>query len=213
MRQILIIIIPLFILLTGFDFPCDKRIIKENGTTIFLYYPSCTDSSCYYARTFEKGILVNEVWVNDNRPSGIENNYARDKGNLITSTAYWGNDRGQISISYFVGTNRPERILQMLADSSYLDIQFYANSNVKSYGLTTHSFCKFGIWTELDSLGQTKNIGRYKIVQKKESEPTNFGKIMTTWCFEKDSIWTKTDTQNKIIEQTKYTDGNPKNYH
>lgn len=212
MTRVLIIIIPLFILLTGFENPCDKKNVKKDGNTIFMYYPNCKDSSCYFARTFEKGFLVNEVWVNNNRPAGIENNYSGDKNNLITSTSYWGIDRRQFSISYFAGTNRTERILQLLADSNYFDIQFYSNGNIKTYGLTNSSYCNFGIWTEIDSLGLTKNSGQYKIVRKEEKKPYDNGTIITSWCFEKDSVWTTTNGQNKIIEQKKYIDGKLKNY-
>ena len=155
MRRIFIII-PLFFLWTGFDNPCNKKIIKKDETTIFLYYPSCKDSSTYFSRTFEKGILINEIWVNNNRPAGIENKYSMNKNNLITSTYFWGTDPRQFSISYFTGTNRLSEFQQTLRDSTHFNIRFYVDGSVKSYGLTNQSYCNFGIWTEIDSLGRKR---------------------------------------------------------
>ena len=213
MRKTSFILIPLFFLCTSFDNPCSKKIVKDSGTVVFIYYPSCKDSSRAFVRTFEKGILANEVWINGNRPAGFENFYSMDKGNVITATNFWGVDQREFSISYFAKTGKPKRILQLLVDSTYFDLHFYSNGNIKAYGLTNSSYCNFGIWTEIDSLGLTSSSGKYKIVQKEHRTPSDNCVIVEMWCYEKDSIWTMTDSQGKILEKKVFSNGALKSYH
>lgn len=207
-----LIILPFLFLLTGFGNPCCKKITKENGKSIFLYYPCCSDSTTYFVRTFEKDILVNELWVSGNRPAGIENSYSNNHQNKIISSYYWGADPRPFNIGYYAGTTKPSSFVQTLSDSTRFIIEFYTNGKVKSYGLTNDSNCNFGIWTEIDSLGLKTHVGKYKIVQREETVVYNDATVITHWCFEKDSVWTTTDDQNNVIEKVLYLNGKQKNY-
>jgi hypothetical protein len=210
MSRKFIVLIPVWFLWAGFDSPCSRKIITKNGPVITIYYPSCQDSSTCFVRTFEKGSLTNEVWVKGNRPAGIENYYSGDKQNLITSAFFWGVDKEEFSMGYFAGTNRLNRFEQKLNDSVYYHMEFYFNGHVKAHGLTDLNHCYFGTWIESDSLGLNQWTGKYKKVNKKERIPGENIVSVTMWCFEKDSIWTRTDSRNKTLEEKVYVEGKEK---
>src|SRR6218665_1480940 len=164
MSRLFIILVPLLLALTSFDEPCQKKITKSDGSYILLYFPSCKDSLTYLARTYEKGILVNETWAQHGKPAGLEINYSIDRNNPVSSVSYW--DKGDVAshTSYFNGTNKPQKFSQKINDSTLYEIEYYWNGNIKSHGLATRQHCCFGPWIEPDSLGSTKWTGKYKLV-------------------------------------------------
>lgn len=193
--------------------PCYVQSARNSNELTDLIYPNCNDSSTYFCRKFQDGILISEMWVKNNLPAGIENHYAEDNTNLLTSSFYWGRIPSQTSVSYYPGTNRLKEVRQQIQDTIHFNMSFYFNGRVRSFGLSNDSNCNFGTWTELDSLSRIKHVGNYKLVRKEEREHFTEGILIIQSCFEKDGWWIKTDNHNAILEKTFYLEGKPKHGH
>jgi hypothetical protein len=147
--------------------------------------------------------------VKQGGPAGIENFYSGDKTNLLSSSSHWGLETRPYSFSFFKGSNLPESFRQLLNDSTYFNIEFYANGNARAFGLSNTSYCNFGTWIEPDSLNTYKWIGEYKRVNKQFRDSTilESGEEVVTVLlsyFEKTGVWKKVDSTNKVLEEKVY---------
>ena len=198
--------------------PCQKKYASQYNRNMYRVeiFPHCNDTIIFLVRTYEDDKLTSEEWFKNNIPNGLGKYYSwKDNTITLSSETFYGDSLKILhSTSYFPNSSLISKETKAITDSTAFSISYYKNGNIKEYGnFKGDSYCNYGQWTEMDSLGNFKWVGEYKIVHKETIDTTilpNTGDMVVTKiisCSEKDGIWKRTDAYNRVIESLIYVEG------
>jgi hypothetical protein len=209
-------LIPLFGL-TISDNPCQKNFYSEDWRNIksVIFYPNCNDTTIFFVRTYENNKLMREEWRKNNMLDGISKYYSySDSNGVETTETLWSKSDILQTINYFPNSVFISSMNKQISDSSIFEMKYYKNGNTREYGNSkVKRYCRYGVWTECDSLGMYKWEGEYKIVNREKKDTTWDKKtgdeyIVTTFtCSEKTGVWKKLGKNDTVLEQVIYVNG------